>query len=308
MSIAKRIKLVVDLSENSNNAAEQALALSKKTNAEVSPLYVVNTHYHKSHNVIQAMIRIGQKHIEMLKNKANEMGVNTVASKVLVGAPTREILKDTYASESDLLVVGAGGNSQRGSVPAKLVRKCKCNLMLARNHANGDEFKKIMVLTNDTQLEKAPVFAAHMSKELGAELTACHVVDVEEGLIKERVTYLPEVSTGAMNNGTRMTLGETRPLSPTLIEKMKESLNKEGDMVTASVEKIAGDNGINVKKVVLNGKPEEEIIRYAKAEGVDLIVTEHTKRNRFSQLISGSIPEKVARNAPCSVLIVNCAS
>lgn len=306
--IATRIKLIVDNNEHSGNAVDQAIKLSHKIKAELHPLYVVNTHYHKTPNVIEAMVRTGQKQLERLKTTARNMGINVNSSKVLVGAPTGEILKEAYASKSDLLVVGAGANSPKGSVPDKLLRKAKCNLMLVRNQLADNDYKKILVLTNDNQLEKAPEFAAVMSKVYNSELTACHVVDVEEGLIKEKVTYLPDVASGSMTTRTRRVLGETVSLSPTLIERMKESLIDEGRHVTDSVEKVANEIGVKTNKVVLSGKPVEEIVRYAKEGQFDLIVTEHTKRGRLSQLISGSVPEKVARNAPCSVLIVNSAS
>jgi nucleotide-binding universal stress UspA family protein len=304
MSIIKKIQLVIDRSENSDNATTQAIKIAKKLDAEVSSLYVVNTHMHKTPNVIEAMVRTGKKHLESLKDIGSNLGVNMTTSKVLVGGPTHDILKETNANQSDFLIMGAGDNSPKGSVQTKLMRKAKSNVMLVRDNLNDEDYKKILVLTNDTELEKAPLFAAKLSKEFGAELTACHVVDVEEGLIKERVVYLPEAS----GRGSRRGLGENVSLSPTLIARLKDDLTKEGYKVTDTVAEIAKSVGVDTNSVVLNGKPAEEIIRFAKESDFDLIVMEHTKRGRLSQLISGSVPEKVARNVPCSVLLVNSAS
>jgi nucleotide-binding universal stress UspA family protein len=304
MSIIKKIQLVIDRSENSDNATTQAIKIAKKLDAEVSSLYVVNTHMHKTPNVIEAMVRTGKKHLESLKDIGSNLGVNMTTSKVLVGGPTHDILKETNANQSDFLIMGAGDNSPKGSVQTKLMRKAKSNVMLVRDNLNDQDYKKILVLTNDTELEKAPLFAAKLSKEFGAELTACHVVDVEEGLIKERVVYLPEAS----GRGSRRGLGENVSLSPTLIARLKDDLTKEGYKVTDTVAEIAKSVGVDTNSVVLNGKPAEEIIRFAKESDFDLIVMEHTKRGRLSQLISGSVPEKVARNVPCSVLLVNSAS
>jgi nucleotide-binding universal stress UspA family protein len=304
MSIIKKIQLVIDRSENSDNATTQAIKIAKKLDAEVSSLYVVNTHMHKTPNVIEAMVRTGKKHLESLKDIGSNLGVNMTTSKVLVGGPTHDILKETNANQSDFLIMGAGDNSPKGSVQTKLMRKAKSNVMLVRDNLNDEDYKKILVLTNDTELEKAPLFAAKLSKEFGAELTACHVVDVEEGLIRERVVYLPEAS----GRGSRRGLGENVSLSPTLIARLKDDLTKEGYKVTDTVAEIAKSVGVDTNSVVLNGKPAEEIIRFAKESDFDLIVMEHTKRGRLSQLISGSVPEKVARNVPCSVLLVNSAS
>ncbi|MDF1558060.1 MAG: universal stress protein [ANME-2 cluster archaeon] len=308
MKLVNKIQLVIDRSENSDKATIQAMKIAKKLNAEVSSLYVVNTHMHKTPNVIDAMVRTGKKHLETLKGMASNIGVNMTTSKVLVGGPTHDILKETNANHSDFLIIGAGDNSPKGSVPAKLMHKAKSNVMLVRDNLNDQDLKKILVLTNDTDLKKAPLFASRLSKEYGAELTACHVVDVEEGLIKERVVYLPEASGRNRGNMSPRGLGENIALSPTLIQKMKEDLTREGYKVTDAVAEIAKSVGVDAKSVVLNGKPAEEIIRFARENDFDLIVMEHTKRGKLSQLISGSVPEKVARNVPCSVLMVNGAS
>ncbi|KAF5422323.1 MAG: Nucleotide-binding universal stress protein [Candidatus Methanocomedens sp.] len=307
MKLVNKIQLVIDRSENSDNATSQAMKMAKKLNAEVSSLYVINTHMHQTPNVIEAMVRTGKKHLETLKDLASNLGVNMPTSKVLVGGPTHDILKETNANHSDFLIMGAGENSPKGSVQAKLIRKAKSNLMLVRDNLDDQDLKKILLLTNDTELEKAPLFAANLSKEYGAELTACHVVDVEEGLIKERVVYLPEAA-GRSGNMSQRGLGENVTLSPTLIHKLKDDLTKQGYKVTDTVAEIAKTVDVDTKSVVLNGKPAEEIIRFARENDFDLIVMEHTKRGRLSQLISGSVPEKVARNVPCSVLMVNSAS
>jgi len=290
MKLIRKIQLVIDQSENSDNATSQAMNIAKKLDAEVSSLFVVNTHMHKTPNVIDAMVRTGKKQLDNLKSMASNLGINMTTSKVLVGGPTH-----------------AGDNSPNGNVNSKLIRKAKTNFMLVRANLKDQDLKKILVLTNDTELEKAPLFAAKLSKVYGAELTACHVVDVEEGLINERVVYLPEAS--GRTNMPRRGLGENVSLSPTLIARMKDQLTREGYKVTDTVANIAKSVGVdNTKSVVLNGKPAEEIIRFVKESDFDLIVMEHTKRNLLSQLISGSVPDKVARNAKCSVLIVNSAS
>ena len=97
-------------------------------------------------------------------------------------------------------------------------------------------------------------------------------------------------------------------VSSSLFPFSRHLLINEGYKVTDSVVQIAKEVGVDAKSVVLSGKPIDEIIRFAREGNFDLIVMEHTKRSKLSQLITGSIPEKVARNAGCSVLMVNNAS
>lgn len=308
MDIAKRIQLVVDRSANSKNATDQAVKMAKELNAELSSLYVVNTHMHKTPNVIKAMVRTGKKQLMAIKETASNMKININTSTVLVGGPTNDILKETKFNQADLLIIGAGENSPKGSVPGKLIQKAKSNLLLVRSDPAIGDFCKILVLTNDIKLERAPLFAANLAKRYNAELTACYVVDVEQAMIKDRIVYLQEASNCNIARMPHRTVGEKVPISPTLLDKLNADQINEGYRITDTVARIAKDAGVDVNSVILKGKPAEEIIRYAEEEGFDLIVMEHTSRSKVSQLLLGSIPEKVARNALCSIMIVNRAS
>ncbi len=308
MNIAKRIQLVVDRSINSEKATDQAVKMAKELNAELFSLYVVNTHMYKTPNVIEAMVRTGKKHLITIKETATNMKLNINTSTVLVGGPTNDILKETKLNQADLLIIGAGDNSPKGSVPGKLVRKAKCNLLLVRSDPVTGDFSKILVLTNDIKLEKAPLFAASMAKRYNAELTTCYVVDVEQVMIRNRVVYLQEASNCNIAHMPHRALGEKVPISPTLLDKLNTDLTNEGYRVIDTVARIAKDAGVDVNSEILKGKPAEEIIKYAEEGDFDLIVMEHTSRSKVSQLLLGSIPEKVARNASCSVMIVNRAS
>ena len=50
--------------------------------------------------------------------------------------------------------------------------------------------------------------------------------------------------------------------------------------------------------------PAEEIVKYAKAHHIDLVVMGTHGRGAMAQLLMGSVAEKVVRTAPCPVLTV----
>jgi nucleotide-binding universal stress UspA family protein len=56
--------------------------------------------------------------------------------------------------------------------------------------------------------------------------------------------------------------------------------------------------------VQVSDSPAEAIVEYAQAEGVDLIVIGTHGRSAVSQLLVGSVAERVVRLAPCPVLTV----
>jgi nucleotide-binding universal stress UspA family protein len=60
--------------------------------------------------------------------------------------------------------------------------------------------------------------------------------------------------------------------------------------------------------VVLSGNPATEIVRFANAENVDLIVMGTHGRGLVGHVVMGSVAEKVVRTAPCPVLTVRNAT
>jgi nucleotide-binding universal stress UspA family protein len=62
--------------------------------------------------------------------------------------------------------------------------------------------------------------------------------------------------------------------------------------------------GLDVEMLILHGMPFLEVIRYAKANDIDLIVIGTHGRSGVDHIIFGSTAEKVVRKAPCPVLSV----
>src|SRR5262249_19207816 len=81
--------------------------------------------------------------------------------------------------------------------------------------------------------------------------------------------------------------------------------------VRASMEEIARnaaafleDRGLEISQLVCEGSAAEEIIREAKEWGADLILVGTHGRKGISRFLLGSVAQKVAAHAPCSVEIV----
>lgn len=62
--------------------------------------------------------------------------------------------------------------------------------------------------------------------------------------------------------------------------------------------------GLDIRRRWVHGHPFPEIIREAKAQAIDLIVIGTHGRNMVSQMLLGSVAEKIVRKAPCAVLTV----
>jgi len=62
--------------------------------------------------------------------------------------------------------------------------------------------------------------------------------------------------------------------------------------------------GVPVETVVLEGKPEVEIVKFAEENGIDLIVIGTNAKRGFERLLLGSVAEQVIRTTSCKTLIV----
>jgi nucleotide-binding universal stress UspA family protein len=87
-----------------------------------------------------------------------------------------------------------------------------------------------------------------------------------------------------------------------MIRDTWELVQREGEKALARAREIAG--GVQLETVILEGKPAAEIVKYAKDQGIDLIVIGTQGKRGIERILLGSVAENVIRTAPCKVLIV----
>ena len=151
-----------------------------------------------------------------------------------------------------------------------------------------EKIKKILAPTDLSDLSKAGVrYALNLAKELGAEVTAYHVVDFSE---------IQQYGRELQREG-RATA--TFPHPAALVERYQIALAR-----------FVGDNfadlfpSVTVREKVEVGRPDERIVQQAMKDGSDLIVISTHGRTGLSHALMGSVTEKVVRAAPCPVLSI----
>ncbi|QGX96047.1 universal stress protein [Haloplanus rallus] len=86
-------------------------------------------------------------------------------------------------------------------------------------------------------------------------------------------------------------------------DEMRERYREYGEEVTTEVCEMASEAGLDCVTVIRTGSPGEEIVDYAKDEGVSAVVLGTAYRGRFRALL-GSTAEKVVRTAEVPVVTV----
>ena len=154
--------------------------------------------------------------------------------------------------------------------------------------------ERILVPTNLGEPSKAAIrYGVAFARQFEARLFLVHVLPPKEfdvAIETERVieTLLPESSADAAPSPEEVARNAAREDLGRLLEPKDER-----DTRAEYVLRPAGFSG-----------PGEEIIACAKEFGVELIVMGKHRMGFVEHLLAGSVTEKVIRQAPCPVLIV----
>lgn len=137
--------------------------------------------------------------------------------------------------------------------------------------------KKLLFPTDfSTFAEYALGYAVAMAQEFNATLYMLYVEEI--------LPYIPGDP-------------ERKFPDPSIVEQRAK------DQMQSSIEKQSATT-VQVKRFVARGIPADEIVEFAKSEGVDLIVMATHGRTGLKHMLLGSTTEKVVRKASCPVLSI----
>jgi nucleotide-binding universal stress UspA family protein len=101
-------------------------------------------------------------------------------------------------------------------------------------------------------------------------------------------------------------LGE--PEMSTLRESLKgsehkEALDRKAEKILAFYRREIESGGVSVQTVTRDGPPSEEILKLAREERVDLIITGYSCKNLIQRLFKGSVSRDIEKRSPVPVLV-----
>ncbi|VVB92477.1 Universal stress protein [uncultured archaeon] len=141
-------------------------------------------------------------------------------------------------------------------------------------------YNKILIATDGSeQNKKAVTHAVELAKHFDAELHAVYVMDIKSDF------------------------GPKSYISPD-VSGLMAFLRHEGETAIQYVEDIAKNEGLDIKKWIVQGHPAEEIMKLAEEQSVDLIVMGTLGRSGIEKFLLGSVADKVIRSSKIPVLIV----
>lgn len=159
-------------------------------------------------------------------------------------------------------------------------------------------YKKILIAYDGSEKsQKALDHAADMADYHHALLIIIHIMKEKPAVSSQALYPTPPVSRA----------GDDARMNVSVQERKDEEINLQSGKGKFLVRKARNrlyleDDQIETE--VLFGDPAKEIVRFANAAHVDLIVVGNRGLNGIRKMMLGSVSEKVAQFAECPVLII----
>lgn len=264
-----RILVATDGSDYSAGAIRTGTALAKSRGARLICLSVALYNPEYSTLVPNLEEEAERRAREALKSFIDEAGSTAETVTVEATDPYQGILEGAKAHSADVIVIGRRGKRglarmMVGDATAKVIGHAECPVLVAPRPARLWE-KRILLATDGSQYsEAAASAAAHLAKQAGLPVTVISVV--------------------------------TNSHSQARRQEAEKAVNSK-------VERLKG-LGLEVEGKVVEGRPDEAIVKAAETSGADLIVVGSHGRTGITKVLVGSVAERVIGQASCPVLVV----
>lgn len=290
----RRILVPVDFSDPSRKGVAAAVALARRSGAELTLAYVAHRRRPDSRAVLELLnmsssdraARLQELEVFAERNVPGEIKSETV---MLDGVPYDEISRAASRRSSDLIVIATHGytglrHEVMGSTTERVVRHAPCSVLAVRGwEARGTKAfapgsLRTLLLTTDFSENSLAAFptAAAWARELGARIELLYVVPQQ----------LP---------------GEMSQLGLVFHEK-KAAREAEKNLPEIRRRHLPAD--LEVKTRVVIGSSDYSICKVAHDVGAGLIVLASHGHTGFKRLLLGSVAERVVQRARCAVLVV----
>jgi len=227
------------------------------------------------------------------ENKKNLIDAGfEVETRVLAGYPASEIEKLAAAEGYTLIVTGARKLTSSGEIyfstlANDLMHSVSMPLLIMRPRMSDKIEDDGKIVIDGCQVAEHMLYPTDFSEN--ADVAFSKVLEIAPGNAR-KVTLLH--------------VQDSEKISPHLDERVEE-FNRIDKARLEGMKKLLQDRGeIEVDIVVKYGSPAVEIINTVEENAIPLIVMGSQGRGYVKEFFLGSVSSKVARKAPCSVLLI----
>jgi nucleotide-binding universal stress UspA family protein len=240
------------------------------------------------------MVTEARRFLEETKKEMLEQSPFQIKPLIVEGLPGAEILQAVKDYQIDLVILGTRGlsNVKRfllGSTSDWVMREASCSVLLVREKLSkvtmGKKSAKILLATDGSSGALSTVqMLGLLTCKTPPTVTVTHVVG--------RPAYLEG-----------WYWGKGKAAFTQLAEQILEKAQKEGASHLDEMSQRVKELGMEVDTVLTKGDPAEEIIKIAERSKAKLIMVGSKGFMGGKPVPLGGVVRKIARYAPCSVLL-----
>jgi nucleotide-binding universal stress UspA family protein len=290
MSPLKRIIVGHDLRTGGERALRSAAVFAKWCGAALRLVHVIeprHSYQRVSHPLTAPLTteEIAQRTGAALQTLAAspELQQFQVEYEVRQGKPFVELIIARRAWQADLIIVGSAEEREAhflGSTSERVLRKAMVPVLVAKETLDAEPNVLLVPTDFSDCAKRAAIEALELAESFSSRVVFLHVIDLYPFY---SFSYLEETET-------------FMPLKPP----------SAGELESEWQVFLSGLNLANVdwEKIDEEGQPALTIARRAEQRRADLIVMGTHGRSGLEYMLLGSVTEKVARKARCSVLTI----
>lgn len=282
----RRMVVATDFSAGAECAADAAIALAARLQAEIEWIHVCaepgEALFPSGNALITHLLdqqhREAREGLDVLQERARARAVKS-RIHVQAGRPDTTVARCVEETDADWVVVGTHGRSGIqslliGNVAEKIVRSSPVSVLCVRPGWTGKAGGTI-VFGEDFVSEENRRTVAELARLLEAHLVAVHGVELPAAVMAD-TSFSPP---------------------PALLESSVSEARER-------LAELAGDYGPGAETVVSLGSASAALCDQARRRNASLIVTGTASRHGVERWMLGSVAEKTLRHAPCSVLVL----
>ncbi len=267
--VLNKVVVATDGSEYSAGAIRTAIALAKSHGARLVGLSIALNNPEYSTLVPNLREEAEKRAHEALESFRAETGGDAETTTYEAADPAQGIVTAAGELGADLIVMGRRGRRGMarvmvGEATARVVGHAACPVLVAPRPSRLWE-KHILLATDGSDCsEAAAAIAGNIARQAGLPISVVSVVTSSHSDARRKAAQ---------------------------------------DAVASKVERLKGQ-GLQAEGLVVEGRPDEAIVKAAEDVGADLIVMGSHGRTGLKKILLGSVAERVIGHATCPILVV----
>lgn len=291
-----KILLPLDIVKPVEPTLRQLQALVPLADKELHLLYV-NEAWPAYENMIASWGKFADDWSTQIQDKATAVFDKTkdslkgkcraITSEIISGPPAMMIETVARDEQCEMTVLTPGQHPVveqflLGSVSNKVVKHGPGTILICRPDKPLDHLKNVLIGVDGSQNSKEAMLDAVKVfglAQVQPKVLLFHAVD-----IADPVKYVSPIE---------------------FISRLEQNLLMEGETFLADAKRLLSEAGVkNIDIALKEGKPAHELMTVAQAMPADLIVAGAEGRTAIQHFLLGSVSQRIAMHATCSVAIV----